>query len=736
MPRLPFAPLPAALAFAAGIALAPHVPGPELATRWVIAAVLALAGLALRSPRLAFACVLAAGLARGVPPRWELPIGATADDRFDDAIDGTVQGPVVNTARGGTGARIGDIWVWSDHVLVPGDRFRVTGRIVRERTGFVMTARSVEHLGIDDGLRATAWRWAASAQAAAAARISELPGDSAAKAALAGITVGERSGVPEALDARWRAAGIYHVLSVSGLHLAVIAGLVFSLLRMLVAASPWGGRIQPARWAAPPALALAIAYTLVTGAQVATVRALVVVALWMIAAMLARPIRLVDALAAAAAILLAWSPEDLGDPAFQLSFVAALTLAAIPRAAEPLGPPRSRVTRWIVRGVTTSLWVAITTAPITAFHFQQVAAGGVIGNLILTPIVELLALPLALAGLVLGPLGEPLLRAATALVGLVDAGAGALAQVMPVGSVAVASAFVMCVLVALAVWLAIRAGRRTRLDLALWLALCVAWSVARTPPAPGALRVTFLDVGQGDAALLELPDGAVWLVDAGPHGGRAITTAVLARGHTAIDLAIISHPHPDHFGGLAELGVPVRELWAVREVEATREGAAFAEVARRTGAPIAYPPLGVAREQAGARVTVLAPRYDGGQAADPVRSVNDNSLVFEVEYAGRRILFAGDVEREGEEELLGPWNELSADVVKVPHHGSPTSSSGRFVAATAPRLAVISCGRGNRFGFPSPAVVARWHDAGATVARTDEGSVTVVIDAGGGLAVP
>ncbi|MBL9015768.1 MAG: DNA internalization-related competence protein ComEC/Rec2 [Myxococcales bacterium] len=735
MPHLPFAPLPAALAFAAGIALAPLVPGSgDGATRWLIAALLALAALARSSPRLAAVAVLAAGFARGAPVRSELPIGTRADDRIEDRIAGTVQGPVVRTRRGGSGARIGDVWVWSEHALVPGDRVAATGRIITERTGHVMNARAVERLGVDHGLRATAWRWAQATQAAGARRIAATGGAPAARAALSGITVGDRSDVPEALDARWRAAGIYHVLSVSGLHLAAIAGLAFTLLTALVAASPWGGRVHPARWAAPPALALAIAYTLVTGAQVATVRALIVIALWLVAQMLARPLRLVDALGAAALLLLAWSPEDLADPAFQLSFVAALTLAAIPAAPEPLGARRSRVRRWLVRGLVTSVWVSVATAPITAFHFQQVSAGGVIGNLVLTPLVELVALPLALVGLVLGELGDPLLRAAVALVELVDAGAGALATVVPVARAAVASAVVMAMLVALSAWLASRSGRRTRADLALWLALCVAWSMARTPPAPGALRVTFLDVGQGDAALVELPDGAVWLIDAGPNGGRAITTAVLARGHDAIDLAIVSHPHPDHFGGLGQLGVPVRELWAVREVEATREGAAFAGVARATGAPLTFPPLGVAREQAGVRLTVLAPSHAGQQAADPVRSVNDNSLVLELAYAGRRILFAGDVEHEGEDvvvPLLGP-----ADVVKVPHHGSPTSSSAPFVAATAPRLAVISCGRGNRFGFPSPAVVARWRDAGAAVARTDEGSVTVVIDAGGALAVP
>lgn len=727
-------PLPAALVLAAGIALAPHAHLGALGP-WLFA--LGCAASARRSRGWAIAAVVAVGLARGAAGGGELPPGVIANDREVDRIAGVVDGPVVTTDRG-TGAEIDGVFVWSPERLAAGERVAVSGRVIRDGDATSMSAQTVEHLGEGDGLRPALWRWAETTQRAAGERIERAGGAPAASAALRGIAVGDRSGVPAELDQRWRAAGIYHVLSVSGLHLAVIAGLAFALLTMLVAASPWGGRVAPARWAAPPALALAIAYTLVTGAQIATVRALIVVALWMTATTIARPIRLIDALGAAAIVLLVWRPQDLWDPAFQLSFIAALTLALIPRAREPLGTERTRrarIARWIVRGVTTSLWVAITTAPITALHFQQVSAGGVIGNLVLTPIVELVALPLALAGLVLGALGEPLIRAAAALVELVDVSAGALAQVMPVGRVAVASTLVMAALVALSLWLATRGGRRSRIDLGLWLVLCVVWGFARSSPSPGVLRVTFVDVGQGDAAIVELPDGHVWVVDTGPRGGPAITRELVKSGKDAIDLAIISHPHPDHFGGLGELGVPVHELWTVRELEPTRDGLAFAAIAGRVAAPTSSPPLGVARAQAGVTLEVLAPSYAGMEAADPVRSVNDNSLVIALEYRGRRILFAGDVEHEGEEALVAS-GLASVDVVKVPHHGSPTSSSPAFVAATAPRLAVISCGRGNRFGFPSPAVVARWRAAGATVARTDEGSVTVVIDAGGGLAVP
>lgn len=590
--------------------------------------------------------------------------------------------------------------------------------------------------------------------AVGAVRATATENDAAARAALRGIVTGDRSRIPPDLDERWRVLGIYHVLSVSGLHLAVIAGLAFALLRRLIAASPWGGRTRPARWAAPPALALAVAYTLVTGGQLATVRALVVVAIVLLAQMLDRPVRLVDALGVAAIAILAWRPQDLHDASFQLSFVAALTLALRPPAPVALGSVRSRVWAALRRGLATSAWVALTTAPITALHFQQIAIGGVLGNLVLTPVVELAALPLGLAGALAGDVGAPLVTVAVWLVEVVDHLAAAIAPVVPVGAVAIASPLLVAALVACSLLLAARA-HRTRVDVAAWTLLCISWALGRTPPPLGALRVTFLDVGQGDAAIVELPGGGgVWLVDAGGLAsardltsasapGDAISRTLAVYGHDAIDLAIISHPHPDHYLGLARVGVPIRELWSTEPARAggPRTFGTLAAVLALRGTEIATPALGAVRTRSGVELAVWAPRYrereDGPEVlgADPVRSVNDNSLVVAVSYAGRTLLFAGDLEAEGEEALVAAGLP-PVDVVKVAHHGSPTSSSPAFVAATQPALAVISCGVGNTFGFPAASVVARWRGAGADVARTDtEGSITVTIGADGALDV-
>jgi competence protein ComEC len=782
-------PLPVALAMAAGVAVASQLDrrgaAPWIAP-WIAGLVAAGAVAAWRRHRaavLATGCAL--GMLRGARPAVVVPGGVIADDRVADRVIGVVRGPILHGPRGDsavldTGGAA--IWLWTDERLVPGERLAATGLVhaprglrdpaVPDRDDAVhargaareLTARELERLGDAAGFADLAWRWAGATQARWARAIDQAGSDPIGTVALRGIAAGDRGGVPPALDQRWRAVGIYHVLSVSGLHLAVVAGLAFGLLRRIVAASPWGGRTRPARWAAPPALVLAVAYTLVTGAQLATLRALVVIVLTLIAQILDRPLRLADALGLAALAILAWRPADLWDPSFQLSFTAALTLAL-----RPASPGGRGVRGWVVRGFTTSAWVALTTAPITALQFHQVAVGGVIGNLVLTPIVELVALPLGLAGVLLGLV--PAIAAAAWIVGIADRGAGALAAITPVGHVVVAGATTMAVLVALSLWLAIRTGPGARAPAA-WLALCLGWALGRTPPPDGALRVTFLDVGQGDAALIELPDGAVWLVDAGGKAGardlaqaaapgRAIERVLAAYGHARIDRAILSHPHPDHYLGLAGIEAPIDELWTADE----RDGngirarapasplgvprpaapalpgfaAIAAELAAR-GTRLVHPPLGVTR-QAGVELVVWAPRYQPapgapvGCAADPVRTINDNSLVIALGYRGRTILFTGDLEAEGEDELVAAGLG-HADVVKVPHHGSPTSSTAGLVAATHPGLAVISCGRGNAFGFPSPDVVGRWRAAGAGVARTDtDGAITVTIDAAGALAI-
>jgi competence protein ComEC len=287
------------------------------------------------------------------------------------------------------------------------------------------------------------------------------------------------------------------------------------------------------------------------------------------------------------------------------------------------------------------------------------------------------------------------------------------------------------------------------------------WVTARWAPSwQKEVRITFLDVGQGDSAVVELPGGMVWMIDGGglpfvagklapeerarrarAPGLHSVARFLAWRRIDRIDVLVISHPHPDHYEGVGAVAdvVDIGEVWLARGHERGPPSyQALLDQLAGAGARVVHPRLERVHRQGQVAITVLAPRYlDHVATADPVCGANDNSLVVRLEAYGRSVLFAGDLEREGEELLVARHGTaLRADLVKVPHHGSPTSSTARFVAATAPLGAIVSCGVANRFGFPSASVVERWQRAGAQVFRTDrEGAVTATIAPDGALRV-
>ena len=297
----------------------------------------------------------------------------------------------------------------------------------------------------------------------------------------------------------------------------------------------------------------------------------------------------------------------------------------------------------------------------------------------------------------------------------------------------------LAVLAVLLAAMVLKAHRRSVAAVAV-AALLVLEVGARRAGAPSSvLRATFLDVGQGDAAIVDLPDGEAIVVDGGGLVGSPIDVGVRvlgpelrARRRSSLAAAVLSHPHPDHFGGLASGldAVRVGALWDTGEGEGEGVSGGYAQLlgaVRARGVPILHPDaLCGSRLVGGARIDVIAPCPS--YLSD--RGPNDNSYVLRIGFGARAILFVGDAEHEEEAGLLETSRDyLRADVLKVGHHGSRTSSSPAFIATVAPTEAVVSAGCRNRFGHPHPATLATLAAARVRVWRTDQdGAVTVTTD--------
>ncbi|HEY7725494.1 MAG TPA: DNA internalization-related competence protein ComEC/Rec2, partial [Anaeromyxobacteraceae bacterium] len=570
----------------------------------------------------------------------------------------------------------------------------------------------------------------------AAAALATLPRREAALVAAMGS--GDRSALDPPTTEAFARSGLAHILSVSGLHLAVVALGSYRLLRaLLLRLDAVAARLDPRRLAAAAALPVAALYALATGADVPVVRSAVVAALLLAAALLDREPDALSALAAGLLLVLASDPGALHDVSLQLSFASVAGLAVLTgpiRAALPLRPGRSRAGRACeaaLGAAAAGLAATLATAPLVAFHFRRLSLLAPAANLLGVPVgsaLTVVAAAAALAAAAAPPLALPLLWVARPLASLLlavndlfAAPAWAAIGLASPGPLGLGAAYLGLGAAA------VLRGRRRLAGALLFAVSLWAPGAAREAAAArrGLLEVTFLSVGQGDAAVLRLPDGAAALVDGGGDprgrrdpGARDLLPFLRDAGVARPWLAVLTHPHPDHALGLAtalRAAPPGSFLGNGR----TGDGEVAAALA---GLPLERWPRGASLERAGVRLLALGPPPDAGHWSE-----NDASLVLRVEHGRVAFLLLGDVEAEGERALLARAAPLAADVVKVAHHGSRTSSAPALVAAAGARWAVISVGR-NPWGLPAPEVVERWASAGATVLRTDEGAIRFLSD--------
>jgi len=567
-------------------------------------------------------------------------------------------------------------------------------------------------------------RWAVSTTA------GHLPATSAAL--LGGLLLGEKTGLPPEASEAFRRAGVYHILAVSGFNVALLASSVFFVLSTLGV---------PRRVTAVVAGAALVGFALVVGGQASVLRATVMGLLLLGALLLDRESQLMNALALAVLLLLAWRPGDLGEPGFQLSFAATAGIIhlAPPLTAWLIG---KRWPGWLATPMAVSLGAQAAVTPVMLVHFNQLSLIGIVANLVVVPMAAvgttlgmlalLTAAVSAWAADVLFQALWPLLLALRAAVWVAARVPGAMVH-LPAPSWAAIAAW--CVALALLPYL----GSRRWIQATVMVSLALVLGLSIWPwvaPDNGRLRVTFLDVGQGDAILVELPEGQRLLVDGGPGGNQRLDVGerVLApflwnRPTQRLDVVALTHPDSDHSGGLRAVltRFGVREFWENgRWITGTEETLRAVE---RSGACRRTLVAGQRLWLGSALLTVLNP--DGSRPLDdpPPEGQNEESLVLRLDWRGFSLLLTGDLGGPGEERLLADHAPVRALALKVGHHGSRYSSTGAFLDAVEPAVAIISVGARNSFGHPTPEVLGRLEAAGARIYRTDrDGAVILETD--------
>jgi competence protein ComEC len=533
-------------------------------------------------------------------------------------------------------------------------------------------------------------------------------------ALLRGMVLGQDEALSEQARDDFQASGLTHLVAASGQNVMLLCALVFALSALL-------GIGLRARLLL--ALAVIALYVPLAGAGPSIQRAGVMGAAGVAATLAGRPASRAYALLLAAAVTLALNPRAAEDAGWQMSFAA---VAAIMLLAAPVGAAlrRRRVPAGLSEAIALTVAATIGTAPLIAVHFDRTSVVSLPANVLAAPAVA----PVMWLGMVAAAVGQVSAAAAgpfsavaaypLAFVGWV----GGAAARMPGASVGVPTwAVGIACAAAVAAILAPRARRAIGVGVA--VAAAVALVVVRAPGGglapPAGLRVTFLDIGQGDATLIQERRTSV-LVDTGPPDGGVVARLRHA-GVRRLDLLVVTHAQADHDGGAAAVlrAMPVRMLLDGRDGVREPLGLRMAAEARRRRVPVSAPDAGETLRAGRIELRVLSPPTEAPEdhaGADP----NQRAIVAEARVGRFRMLLTADAESD----VLSTLDLEPVDVLKVSHHGSADPGLAAMLERVRPRVAAIEVGAHNTYGHPVAATLRTLRAGGAAVYRTDrDGSV-------------
>ncbi|MFQ5987419.1 MAG: DNA internalization-related competence protein ComEC/Rec2 [Dehalococcoidia bacterium] len=558
------------------------------------------------------------------------------------------------------------------------------------------------------------------------ASLSE-PQGSLAQAILLGI----RGNIPSSLYQDFQRSGTAHLLAISGLHMAIVSGILLSISVSLF------GRRRPTYFLAT--LSALWVYALLAGMAPSVMRAAIMVSLFLLAAYLGRQRTGITALAFAAAIMVAIDPQVLWQVSFQLSFAAVIGLVLLAPTFQEWGR-RTRAPNIVVDSFSFSLAAILATLPLVAYYFGYVSLVGLPATflaLLALPGIIILSALVGLIGLFALPLAQVIGWVAWLFLGYMTGVVGLFAALpwssLEVGGMDASLVWLYYGIFGGAIWLGTRRERLSsrikagaqRIATALnpfsrrlaakWvlppllIIAILVWVAAAVAPEGGKLSVSFLDVGQGDATLVTTPTGQHILVDGGPSP-EAISHRLgegLPFWERNIDLVVLTHAHDDHVTGLVE----VLRRYEVKHVLAP--GFPYASAAYSEWlSVIEEKGMEYTRAEAGQRIdlgggAILELLHPPGEFLEGTESdIDNNGVVIRLEMGEVSFLLMADLYNEGEEALLYHGVALRSTVLKVGHHGSSTSTTASFLAAVNPQVAAISVDADNPFGHPSAEVMA------------------------------
>jgi len=577
------------------------------------------------------------------------------------------------------------------------------------------------------------------------------------------MVLGEQSEIPrEVMDAFSR-TGTTHIIAISGFNIGIIAAFSFFIIRTILKSSEYLLlRFNIIRVSTIFAFLPIGLYACIAGLGISVMRATIMIAALLTAVLLGKERDLANTLALAALIILAVSPLSLFDVSFQLSFAAVASILFIVPRMSALFPGRhndssdrfpllKKVLNGVLLFAAVSLAAALGTAPLIVYHFNLLSPVTLLANLLIVPIMGYLVILIGMGVIITAPLSwtltAGLVKTASYFTGLSIALADRLSALPcawtflstpAVPELAAWYLFIFCGMKSIDL-------RREKIDpdlpkttetgrAFLRIAFCLIGLFIIVDGLchyyrdrhPGLLKITFIDVGQGNSALIDFPGGTRMLVDGGGFyderfdTGRYVVAPYLWHEKiNRIDRVVLSHPHPDHLNGLLHIleHFKVREVWSNGDRGDSENCERFIEIIEKKGIPHRM----MSRDRApvmmgGAKIEILHP---GGRAGGNSLDVNDRSLVLKIIYGDVSILLPGDISEDIESRLVGSGANLKSRILLAPHHGSLHSSSVTFVRKVNPEAVVFSCGADNVFRLPHPEVLERYRNQGIRIFRTD-----------------